>query len=217
MKCPHCNDGFHPQRGRTDFQIDGDFWRVSYFTCPSCHRAVVELSEGPNGNGQEPRTGGSVPGFIAYPNATSRPIPAEVPDHIAKDFREASVCLQFSPNASAALSRRCLQRVLREAGNAKKARLVDEIEEVAKRPDVPAQLRQALDGLRHLGNFAAHPEDDKATGDVLDVEPEEAEWTLDILESLFDLFYVGPARLQARFAGLNDKLTAAGRQPMQGP
>ena len=43
------------------------------------------------------------------------PVPKEVPSHIAEDYKEAALVLNFSPKSSAALSRRCLQAVLREA------------------------------------------------------------------------------------------------------
>ena len=39
-----------------------------------------------------------------------------VPKHIATDYREAAAIVHLSPKASAALSRRCLQAILREAG-----------------------------------------------------------------------------------------------------
>ena len=48
---------------------------------------------------------------------------------------------------------------------------------------------------------------------VIDVEPEEAEWCLDILAMMFDHFYVQPAQAAARKAQLDAKLTAAGKPP----
>jgi len=49
------------------------------------------------------------------------------------------------------------------------------------------------------------------TGQIVDVEPGEAEWNLDVLESLFDFYYVEPARVQSRKAALNAKLASAGK------
>jgi len=49
------------------------------------------------------------------------------------------------------------------------------------------------------------------------VEPGEAEWNLDVLESLFDFYYVQPARLQAKRAALDKKLAEAGKPPMKKP
>ena len=49
------------------------------------------------------------------------------------------------------------------------------------------------------------------TGQIVDVEPGEAEWNLDVLESMFDFYYVEPARIQSRKAALNAKLASAGK------
>ncbi|AXE91781.1 DUF4145 domain-containing protein [Paraburkholderia terricola] len=55
--------------------------------------------------------------MLVFPRGATRPKPAnEVPAHIAGDFQEACLVVNDSPKASAALSRRCLQTVLRENG-----------------------------------------------------------------------------------------------------
>jgi len=56
-----------------------------------------------------------------YPIGANRgPVPSEVPPEIPPDYVEACNVLPISPKASAALSRRCLQNMLR--GNGYKAR-----------------------------------------------------------------------------------------------
>jgi len=74
------------------------------------------------------------------------PIPPEVPSHIAQDYAEAALVLAISPKASAALSRRCLQIVLREAGQTKAKDLADQIEEVL--PHLPSRIAENLDAIR---------------------------------------------------------------------
>ena len=78
---------------------------------------------------------------------------------------------------------------------------------------LPLRLRETLDAIRNFGNFSAHPVDDKTTLQVIDVEPHEAEWCLEIIEELFDHFYVGPAVTKAKKAALDAKLVAAGKPP----
>jgi hypothetical protein len=56
---------------------------------------------------------------------------------------------------------------------------------------LPHKLRATVDGVRNFGNFSAHPIDDKTTLQVIDVEPHEAEWCLEIIEEMFEHFYVG--------------------------
>ena len=47
------------------------------------------------------------------------------------------------------------------------------------------------------------------------VDPDEAEWNLDVLESLFDFYFVQPARAKAKRDALNKKLTDAGKPPLK--
>jgi len=53
------------------------------------------------------------------------------------------------------------------------------------------------------------------TLEVIAVEPEEAEWCLDVLESLFGFAFVQPALLEAKRDALNQKLAEAGKPPMK--
>ena len=70
-----------------------------------------------------------------------------------------------------------------------------------------------MDAVRHFGNFAAHPITELTGLQVIDVEAEEAEWCLEIIEALFDHYYITPARARQRRDRLNQKLAQAGRKP----
>jgi hypothetical protein len=153
---------------------------------------------------------------LVWPNSAPRAIPPQVEiesPHIAQDYREAAITLESSPKASAALSRRCLQAVLREKANANQQDLVKQI--AATLPLLPSYLSTNLDAIRSIGNFAAHPTKSKSTGEILDVEPGEAEWNLDVLDLLFDFYYIQPAIAQQRKDDLNKKLQDAGKPPIQ--
>jgi hypothetical protein len=76
---------------------------------------------------------------------------------------------------------------------------------------------ESLDAVRNIGNFAAHPIKSTASGEVIDVEPGEAEWNLDVLESLFDFYFVQPAALRKKQDALNAKLKEAGKPEMKRP
>jgi hypothetical protein len=114
-----------------------------------------------------------------------------------------------------ALSRRLLQQILWDELGIKKGNLASEIEEFLARPGVPSSLSGAIDAIRTIGNIAAHPLKDQSTREIIDVEPGEAEWLLDVLESLFDYVFVQPRRLAARRENLNQKLRAAGKPPLK--
>ncbi len=72
-----------------------------------------------------------------------------------------------------------------------------------------------LDAVRNIGNFAAHPLKSQSTGEIVEVEPGEAEWNLEVLEMLFDFYYVQPAHAQKRRDELKKKLADAGKPPMK--
>ena len=116
-----------------------------------------------------------------------------------------------SAKASAALSRRCLQNLLRDHVGVKHSNLDSEIQQVLDSGKLPSHLAEAIDAVRVGGNFAAHPIKSTNTGEIIDVGPGEAEWLLDTLEGLFDFYFVQPATLKRKRDALNAKLKDAGK------
>jgi hypothetical protein len=151
-----------------------------------------------------------------WPKGVARsPVPPEVPPGIAEDYKEACLVLSDSPKASAALSRRCLQKLLRQSAGVKPGDLSAEIQQVLDGGKLPSDIAENIDAIRNIGNFAAHPNKSKSTGEVVPVEPHEAEWNLEVLESLFDFYYVQPAKAKARRDALNKKLADTGKPPVK--
>lgn len=153
--------------------------------------------------------------YLVYPRKANRkPVHSDVPKDIASDYEEACLVLPASPKASAALSRRCLQTVLRQQGF-KQGDLSKQIE--AAIPGLPNDIASALDAIRTIGNFASHPIKSQETGGIVPVAPGEADWSLEVLETLFDHYYERPAHLAAKRTSLNAKLEQAGKPPLKGP
>lgn len=141
------------------------------------------------------------------PAGTTRaPVPPEVSQSYRDLYNEAAGVLHISARASAALSRRCLQQLVRVEFGVTKPNLYDEIEEVIKERKVPGYLAGQLHYVREIGNMAAHPMKNPQTDAILDVEPGEAEANLDLLDGLFDFVFVEPARAVARRSALDAKL-----------
>ena len=154
--------------------------------------------------------------FMVYPKGVSRSLLSlDVPSQYAQDYKEACLVLSDSPKASAALSRRCLQNILRVIAKVKPSDLSKEIDEVLSSKQLPSQLAEGIDAIRALGNFAAHPMKSTNTGVIVAVEEGEAEWLLDVLEGLFDFYFVQPAILQKKREALNKKLQDAGKPPLK--
>ncbi|HWY51658.1 MAG TPA: DUF4145 domain-containing protein [Chthoniobacterales bacterium] len=153
---------------------------------------------------------------LVRPKVAGRaPLPTDVPKKYREDYDEACLVLPDSAKASAALSRRCLQLILRDEAKVKPQDLSKEIQELLDRGSLPSHIAESLDAIRNIGNFAAHPIKSTATGEIVPVEPGEAEWNLDVLESLFDFYFVAPAVTKARKIALNKKLTDAGKPPLK--
>jgi len=217
MKCPHCLENFHEifhtdtlwagtSAGQEHSDTDGQ-WSYKAATCPACERFAIYLLLGTN-------TG--LRTIQVWPKGIARsPLPPEVTEPFATDYREACNVLDDSPKASAALSRRCLQALLRDKAGTKSRDLAPAIDEVLASKTLPSDLADAIDAIRNVGVFGAHPLKSTNTGAVLDVEPGEAEWNLDVLEDLFDFYFVRPARLAAKRAALDKKLAEAGKPQMK--
>lgn len=220
MRCPHCAITFHDNISTTRVGVDKDGgWLAVHQVCPECERLIITIANGP-AQYDEYRQLHSISrvakSFMVYPKSPMRSLPSsEVPAHIAEDFIEACLVMSDSAKAAAALARRCLQSVLRETANVKKGDLSNEIQQVLDSNILPTHLADSVDAVRNIGNFAAHPLKSQHSGTILPVEPGEAEWTLDVLESLFDFFYVQPAVLKAKRDALNLKLAEAGKPPMK--
>jgi hypothetical protein len=221
MKCPHCLVEVHERwvttRIRTDPESTSGFGAQAMI-CPACEHQIIVLY-GANWSGTHysaSETGRST-GWLVEPRAASRaPLPVEVNDpDVVEDYKEACLVLPDSPKASAALSRRCLQNLLRKKAAVKPGNLFDEIQQVLDSKSLPTTLADSVDAIRNIGNFGAHPMKSKQSGAVLPVEPGEAGWNLDVLEALFDFYYTQPARLKEKRAALDKKLAAAGKPPMR--
>lgn len=218
MKCPHCLVEVNPSFSHFFLGVDKDgAWAIYKMTCPQekCGKFILELH---NGTANSTLTGLSSKKskLFVRPIAPSRtPIPPEVDLQFAKDYTEACLVLAYSPKASAALSRRCLQNILREKAGVKKGDLAREIQEVIDKKSLPSFLSESIDAIRNIGNFAAHPVKSTSTGEIAEVEVGEAEWLLDVLEALFDFYFVQPAILQAKRDILNAKLQDMGKPPMK--
>ena len=150
---------------------------------------------------------------MIYPVGTKRgPCPLEVPDLISCDYVEACLVEPYSKKAAAALIRRCLQNVLHDQ-RIKKRNLNEEIDEAIK--GLPSHLSSAVDSIRVVGNFAAHPTKHTNTGEIVDVEDGETEWLLDVIEQLFDFYYVAPNKLKEKRDALNSKLRGLGKPELK--
>lgn len=228
MKCPHCLIEFHDEK---EIEYLGEDvlgqWGIEKYKCPNpdCKKSIFYLINakfqadrsgywhivhGPNGSELLTKR------ELIRPRGTNRPpVPVEVPKNLAEDYSEACLVLSDSLKASAALSRRTLQLLLRQAAGVKKGDLANEIQQVLDSKQLPSYLSESIDAIRNIGNFAAHPLKSTSTGEIIEVEKGEAEWNLEVLEMLFDFYFVQPEKTKKRREALNLKLGDIGKPEMK--
>jgi hypothetical protein len=104
----------HPSSGHASFVMQ-------WHDCPSCQKSAVYLLSGIYGkDGKFTETSRE----LVFPQTTGRPPPStQVPKALVDDYNKACSVLNKSPKASAALSRRILQTILRDFANVKKGTL----------------------------------------------------------------------------------------------
>ena len=145
---------------------------------------------------------------------TERPIHALVPEPFRTDYAEAAAILSLSPRMSAVQSRRILADLLESYAGLTEFSLTARIDKFAADTAHPRQLRENLHHFREVADFGAHTQkDDQAA--VIDVGTEEAEWTLDLLDRLFDYFIATPAKDQKIREAMDERIKGAGRKPIE--
>jgi hypothetical protein len=120
------------------------------------------------------------------PSSLAKQFPSYIPAAIIADYEEACLISNLSPKASATLSRRCLQGIIRDYFGGKKGRLVDEINAIQEKID-PITW-EAIDSVRSIGNIGAHMEKDINL--IIDVEPKEAQLLIGLIEIIIKDWYV---------------------------
>ena len=213
MRCPHCDIGVSerwvvsklglPYPEQADFPTK---LSLASMRCPECQRPIIRLRLLTEGGSEE---------WFGYPRggASRRTADRAVPPEKRVDYEEAAAVLPTSAQASAAISRRLIQSILSEGGYSGQ-HLDKQIAAFIADPKNPSHLKENLDYLRELGNFSAHEIKSTRTGEVMRVEPGEAEWCLEVLDGLLDFYHVGPARDADRRRQFNERVAEAGREPL---
>jgi hypothetical protein len=205
-KCPYCNAGFSldgidcdysfPKFHRTNpmyprARPDGQksMGILSHY-CPECKQPIMWLYTFEIDTQEDSRTAEEVPleYELLFPKFPTPRLCDGLPEKYQREYNEAFLTINISPKASAALSRRCLQMVIHNEERISKRNLDEEIKALFALNKIPKYLVDDLDYIRKIGNFAAHPKKSDNTGEIVETEPGEAEWSLRILEELL-LFY----------------------------
>lgn len=196
FQCPYCSmimpisDDTYVSRETGFESINGEVWlqsgpkpsssclRITFYKCPNCNEYSIEC----HGRGDAVK---DVKMHIR-PRSTAKQFPDYIPKSIRNDYEEACAIVFLSPKASATLSRRCLQGMIRDFWGISKSTLNQEID--ALKNNIPADLWSAINSLRQLGNIGAHMEKD--TNVIIDIDPDEAESLIKLIELLMKEWYI---------------------------
>ncbi len=222
MKCPTCGENT-PESWR-ELYADGGallegprahnhYVRLDWMRCanPECKELVIRIHESASA---APHLGGAyTASWIARPRTGGRVVDAAVPDPYRADYLEAAAILDISSRMSVVLSRRILADILEKYAKLTDFSLKARINAFVADTNHPHDLRQNLGYLIEMGNFGAHTQTNDQT-EIVDVDKEEADWTLDLIERLFDYFIVSPEKDRKIREVFNEKLKAAKRKPI---
>ena len=143
------------------------------------------------------------------PTSFAKPLPDYIPEPIREDYYEACGIRDLSPKASATLCRRCLQGMIRDFGKIKGRTLFKEVDLLRKGVEegsvphgVSPESVEALDHIRSIGNIGAHMEEDINV--IVPVEADEAQLLIELLETLFEDWYVRQHKRTERFARVKE-------------
>lgn len=131
-------------------------------------------------------------------------LPEYIPEYLREDYYEAYKIIELSPKSSATLTRRCLQGMIRDFWNIKKDKLIKEIEELEKNSKIDEETKRILDIIRKIGNKGAHLEKDVNL--IVNIEKEDAKILLNLLEELFQTWYISKHEKEERLKKLEMKL-----------
>jgi hypothetical protein len=132
------------------------------------------------------------------PPSPAKVYPEYIPKAVRHDYQEACLICELSPKASATLSRRCLQGMIRDFWKVKGRNLKEEIEAI--KDEVEPLTWDAIESVRNIGNVGAHMEQDIDL--IIEVEPEEAGQLIWLIEVLVKDWYINRHEREERLKAL---------------
>ncbi|SOC43606.1 DUF4145 domain-containing protein [Salinicoccus kekensis] len=175
----------HGTREESDYDI-----RINKLRCSHCDRTSYDVG-GVHGE----YTHIQLP---IHPLSKAKQLPEYIPAVLREDYEEAYRIVHLSPKASATLSRRCLQGMIRDFFEISKTSLHDEIKAIEGL--ISEDQNSVLHSLRKIGNVGAHLEKDVNL--ILDVTVEDAGKLLLVLEYFFKEWYVSKHETQELFSDI---------------
>lgn len=158
--------------------LDKSCLSITFYKCPNCGQYTIYAT----GIGADVKS----TKIKIKPVSNAKQFPEYIPAALRQDYEEACAIVSLSPKASATLSRRCLQGMIRDFWDIKEPNLSKAISQLEGK--IPAQQWRVINGVRRIGNIGAHMEKDINL--IVDIDPDEAEKLLKLIEHLFKQWYI---------------------------
>lgn len=186
-------------------KVENSCLQIDFYKCPNCNQYSIIA----NGIGEAVRD----VNVSIRPISSAKQFPKYIPEAIRQDYEEACAIVILSPKASATLSRRCLQGMIRDFWNIKESNLSKAIEKLEGK--IPVPQWNVIDGVRRIGNIGAHMEKDINL--IVDIDPDEAQKLIKLIEHLLEQWYINrheQERLYADIIGI-DKSKQSARKKIE--
>lgn len=188
QKCPYCKKDIaeNPKKATPPVKIKNFYYRAELHSCFHCEMPIFVYRECLTEFFEDVTF--VVQHFPYEPPTPAMSLPDHVPKVIRTSYEEAYKVIDISPNASAILSRRCLESVLKDVHQTESWKFEKAIKEVEEKVD-PVTLG-ILDKIRGLGNAGAHAADD--FDDTAEITEPIARQLLSAVDFILHEWYVVP-------------------------
>lgn len=242
VKCPVCGENSPPAWNPYETRrVDG--WQAAlpaakaerryesvaleWMRCANeeCEQLIVRITES--------RVAGTIGGggpliqrdeWFARPRFgdSTRPVDPVVLGTYRRDYLEAAAILDLSPRMAAVLARRIVGDLLKQYAQKTHFGLTARIDSFIADGGHPASLTSNLHHLREIADFGAHTQVAEQENDsgvmeavIVEADRDDAEWTLDLVDRLFDYFIVQPAKDEAMKKKWDENIARTGRRALR--
>lgn len=223
-QCPHC----HHHATLSEDDISEDNVEQLQEAVDGYHKLYVQFIVCPNAKCKEITLRCELTDYHNYnklrnawdliPDHSAKKFPNYVPRRIREGYIEACKIQTLSPQASAALARRCVEGIINDFWKVKGRTLFASIEAAKKKNlekgPIDEDIWEAVDAVRKVGNIATHMKE--SSGLIVDIKPGEAEALIQLIETLIEETYVARAKRKARINKVTKIAAAKKAKPKEG-
>lgn len=187
----HCTVGDKDRSRLSDYKyISAEYGNIKSVTdiivCPNpdCREKTITVNlfnVDYNGGNSRP-----IHYWALLPESSAKPFPKYIPYAIRTDYEEACLIKDKSPKASATLSRRCLQAMIRDFWGVEGETLYTEFQ--ALEDKIEPMIWTAIKSVQEVGKIGANMKED--INFIVDVEPEEVGMLIGLIEILLEEWYI---------------------------